>query len=224
MVSFLPDLEVFEEGQFDYDTLAHRIREMAFLTAGLAITLVDDRGEPTHRDLEVRRRHRRVRAPHQLRQGAGAREGDPVRGRHRRGRRRGRDAVERQLHVVGLLVRQQHQHARGRLAPDRLQGRAHVDAEPVRPRPGRAEGEGREPLRRRRARGARGDRLGEAARAAVRGPDEDEARQPVHGRLRPAHHEREAGGVPRGEPQRGPRDRAEGRAGGAGAARGPQGA
>jgi DNA gyrase subunit B len=45
-VSFLPDLEVFEEGQFDYDTLAHRIREMAFLTAGLAITLLDDRGEP----------------------------------------------------------------------------------------------------------------------------------------------------------------------------------
>src|SRR6201989_1503269 len=32
-VSFLPDVEVFEEGQFDYDTLAHRIREMAFLTA-----------------------------------------------------------------------------------------------------------------------------------------------------------------------------------------------
>ncbi len=45
MVTFLPDLEIFEEGRFDYDTLAHRIREMAFLTAGLEITLLDDRGE-----------------------------------------------------------------------------------------------------------------------------------------------------------------------------------
>ncbi len=44
-VTFLPDLEIFEEGRFDYDTLAHRIREMAFLTAGLSITLLDDRGE-----------------------------------------------------------------------------------------------------------------------------------------------------------------------------------
>jgi DNA gyrase subunit B len=45
VVTFLPDLEIFEDGRFDYDTLAHRIREMAFLTAGLAITLLDDRGE-----------------------------------------------------------------------------------------------------------------------------------------------------------------------------------
>ncbi len=45
-VTFLPDLEIFEEGRFDYDTLAQRMREMAFLTAGLAITLTDDRGEP----------------------------------------------------------------------------------------------------------------------------------------------------------------------------------
>ena len=77
-------------------------------------------------------------------------------------------------------------------------------AQPLRPRPGRAQGEGREPLRRRRARGARGDRLGEAARAAVRGPDEDQARQPVHGRRRAEGHQREAGRVPRGEPERGP--------------------
>ena len=45
LVTFLPDLEIFEEGRFDYDTLAHRIREMAFLTSGLSITLLDDRGE-----------------------------------------------------------------------------------------------------------------------------------------------------------------------------------
>ena len=44
-VTFLPDLEIFEEGTFDYATLAQRMREMAFLTAGLRLTLIDERGE-----------------------------------------------------------------------------------------------------------------------------------------------------------------------------------
>ena len=44
-IDFLPDLEIFDEGTFDYDILATRMREMAFLTAGLSLTLVDDRGE-----------------------------------------------------------------------------------------------------------------------------------------------------------------------------------
>src|SRR5215207_7543883 len=44
-VTFLPDLEIFDEGNYDYATLAQRMREMAFLTAGLRLTLVDERGE-----------------------------------------------------------------------------------------------------------------------------------------------------------------------------------
>ena len=44
---------------------------------------------------------------------------------------------------------------------------------------GPAEGEGREPAGRGRSRGPDGDRLGEAARPAVRGADEVEARQPA---------------------------------------------
>jgi DNA gyrase subunit B len=44
-VTFLPDLEIFDEGTYDYATLAQRMREMAFLTAGLSLTLVDERGE-----------------------------------------------------------------------------------------------------------------------------------------------------------------------------------
>ena len=50
-------------------------------------------------------------------------------GETRRGRGRGRDAVELLLPGVGLLVRQQHQHARGRLAPLRLPLRAHAHAQ-----------------------------------------------------------------------------------------------
>ena len=42
-VDFLPDKEIFEETVFDYDVLKQRVREMAFLTKGLRITLKDAR-------------------------------------------------------------------------------------------------------------------------------------------------------------------------------------
>jgi len=44
-ITFLPDLEIFEEIGFDFDTLAERLRETAFLTRGLRIELIDERGE-----------------------------------------------------------------------------------------------------------------------------------------------------------------------------------
>ena len=44
-VTFLPDKEIFEETVFDFDTLKQRFREMAFLTKGLRIELIDERGE-----------------------------------------------------------------------------------------------------------------------------------------------------------------------------------
>ena len=44
-VTFLPDKEIFEETVFDYDTLKQRFREMAFLTKGLKIVLLDEREE-----------------------------------------------------------------------------------------------------------------------------------------------------------------------------------
>jgi DNA gyrase subunit B len=40
---FWPDAEIFEETVFDYDTLQHRLREMAFLNKGIKITLEDKR-------------------------------------------------------------------------------------------------------------------------------------------------------------------------------------
>jgi DNA gyrase subunit B len=43
-ITFLPDDEVFETLEFDYDTLAERMRETAFLTRGLEIRLIDERG------------------------------------------------------------------------------------------------------------------------------------------------------------------------------------
>ena len=42
---FKPDPEIFEETVFDYGTLLHRLREMAFLNKGVRIILRDNRGE-----------------------------------------------------------------------------------------------------------------------------------------------------------------------------------
>src|ERR1700678_4529658 len=51
-VHFLPDKTIFTATEFNYDTLAQRLRELAFLNKGLEITLTDERtadvktGEP----------------------------------------------------------------------------------------------------------------------------------------------------------------------------------
>ena len=45
-VSFLPDKTMFEVTEYDFKTLQTRLREMAFLTKGLKITLTDERVEP----------------------------------------------------------------------------------------------------------------------------------------------------------------------------------
>ena len=42
-ITFLPDREIFEVTVYDYKTLQTRLREMAFLTKGLKITLIDTR-------------------------------------------------------------------------------------------------------------------------------------------------------------------------------------
>lgn len=42
-VTFMPDATIFETLEFDFDTLRTRLREMAFLTKGLKITLSDKR-------------------------------------------------------------------------------------------------------------------------------------------------------------------------------------
>lgn len=44
-VTFLPDDSIFETTVFDYNVLKQRFREMAFLTAGLKITIRDEREE-----------------------------------------------------------------------------------------------------------------------------------------------------------------------------------
>jgi DNA gyrase subunit B len=42
-ISFLPDAEIFEEVEWEWDTLVQRLRETAFLTQGLRIVITDER-------------------------------------------------------------------------------------------------------------------------------------------------------------------------------------
>ncbi len=44
-VTFLPDEEIFPVTIFNYDTLKHRLRELAFLNPGISINLNDERSE-----------------------------------------------------------------------------------------------------------------------------------------------------------------------------------
>src|SRR6202521_4007827 len=48
-VTFKPDPEIFETTDFSFDTLAQRLRELAFLNAGILITLDDERETKSHK-------------------------------------------------------------------------------------------------------------------------------------------------------------------------------
>jgi DNA gyrase subunit B len=59
-VHFLPDRTIFTANEFNYDTLAQRLRELAFLNKGLVITLTDERvtdpktGEPKQTEFKYK--------------------------------------------------------------------------------------------------------------------------------------------------------------------------
>ncbi|HKT81415.1 MAG TPA: DNA topoisomerase (ATP-hydrolyzing) subunit B, partial [Vicinamibacterales bacterium] len=48
-ITFKPDAEVFETTVFSFDTLAQRLRELAFLNGGIVITLDDERDAKSHK-------------------------------------------------------------------------------------------------------------------------------------------------------------------------------
>src|SRR5579864_6426035 len=48
-ITFRPDAEIFETTDFSFDTLAQRLRELAFLNAGILITLDDERETKSHK-------------------------------------------------------------------------------------------------------------------------------------------------------------------------------
>jgi DNA gyrase subunit B len=53
-ITFWPDAEIFVEGvRVSRDTIARRLRDTAFLTAGLTLTLVDERHDGSEHDLDA---------------------------------------------------------------------------------------------------------------------------------------------------------------------------
>ena len=165
-------------------TLEERLRETAFLTRGLKISIVDERGEGHSAEFQYEGGIEDFVSYLNENKDTVHRKVIFFAGESRGGRGRGRDAVELLLPGIGAFVRQQHQHTRGRLAPERLPLSADAYAEQVRARPRAVEGERGQPLRRGRARGSDGRRFGEAPRPTVRGSDEDQARESRHGRIR----------------------------------------
>jgi DNA gyrase subunit B len=47
-IRFLPDRDIFEVAEFNFDTLGQRLRELSFLNAGVRIQLVDERSGKEH--------------------------------------------------------------------------------------------------------------------------------------------------------------------------------
>ncbi len=50
-ITFKPDAEIFETTEFSFDTLAQRLRELAFLNGGVTITIDDERDGKAHKFL-----------------------------------------------------------------------------------------------------------------------------------------------------------------------------
>ena len=113
-VVFQPDPEMFTETtEYDYETLHTRMREEAFLNAGLTITIADRRGEGGHlRHHVLCRRHPGVCHLHQPEQDPHPRRGD-LHGRLQRGRHGGGlPPIQRQLQRDHCLLCQQRPHPR----------------------------------------------------------------------------------------------------------------
>ena len=164
----MPDATIFDTLDYNFDTLAQRFREMAYLTKGLRIIFVDERGDQEI-DLLLRGRHQLVRAaPEQERAACctpavlHARAGRAT--TSSRWRMQYTDAYDESIYSFANNI-------------NTIDGGTHLtgfrgaDAhdQRLRAQERHAQGERRQPHRRRRARGPDGDRQRQAAGAAVRG-------------------------------------------------------
>ena len=221
-ITFWPSAETFETIEFDYETLRARFQQMAFLNKGLRITLTDERAGAAStprasrvtNTLHVRAGPGRLRRLPQPGQEGRARQRRDhllrVRGHRAQDRARGGHAVDHRVHRERAHLREHDQHPRGRHPRRGLPRRADHPGQQVRPRKGHPQGEGRQPLRRRRARGPDRRHLDQARRTAVRGPDQDQARQHRGQGVRAAGRRRPARRLVRPQPGAGARDHPQG--------------
>ena len=175
-VTFLPSSNTFTMVEFDYSTLEHRLRELAFLNSGVRIVLTD-------------RRHADVKTLELLYEGGLEefikyldRAKKPliaapitIRSETRRHHRRSRDVVERQLPRECALLHQQHSAARWRHASCRFSRRTDAAGHGLCGRIGTdEEGEGH-PDRRRLPRGPHGRAFGKGSGSEIFLADQGQA-------------------------------------------------
>ncbi len=129
-ITFKPDATIMDATEFNFDTLAQRLRELAFLNKGLTITLTDERADPVkqhefhysggiaefirhlnkgkavlhEKPIYIRRRARTAERRH-AQHGSGA-------------------AIQRRIFGEHFQLREQHQHRGRRVAFERLPQRA----------------------------------------------------------------------------------------------------
>ncbi len=133
------------------------------------------------------------------------------------------DAVDQRVLRERPHLRQHHQHPRGRHPRRGLPRRDDLAHQPLRAGEEHHQGKGRQPHRRRHPRRPDGRHLGQAGRAAVRGPDQDQARQLRGQGLRPARRHRRTRRLAGTQPRPGPRRHPQGHLRGPGPHGRPQG-
>lgn len=148
-VWFKPDAQIFTELVYDYATLSTRLRELSFLNKGVTITLTDEReGQARSETFHAKGGLKEFVAFLNTKGKVLHPEILYLEGARRR-RDRARAAIQRRVQRQRLLLRQQHQHARGRHAPHRLQVGPHErDQQAPRQVVVRQEGQGGQALRR----------------------------------------------------------------------------
>ena len=199
-ISFKPDAEVFEETEWDTEWLVQRLRETAFLTKGLRIVLVDER-EGEHREEffaagGIRDFVSHInKAKEPTHKHIAYFEGESDQGYVEVAMQWNNSYADSVFSFANNInTHEGGSHLSGfRSALTATLNKVARDKRP-------AQGEGRQPRGRGRPRGARRGHLREARRAAVRGADEDEARQPRDGGPRQDGRRPEARAVLRGEP------------------------
>ena len=159
-ITFKPDATIMDALEFNYDTLAQRLRELAFLNKGLTITLTDERVEPAKQH-EFHYSGGIAEFIKHLNQGKAVLHEKPIYFEGERELPNGgtldhgsRAAVQRRLFGKRIQLRQQHQHRRWRFALERLPQRADAHHQLLRAAGRAVQGREGKPHRRRRARRA----------------------------------------------------------------------
>ena len=222
-VTFRPDPEMFETCELSFDTLAQRLRELAFLNAGVLITLDDERDAKNHK---FQYEGGIISFVKHLNKNKAAINSKPI---YMRGEREGIDAEialqwnDGYAETIYSFANNINTHEGG----SHLSGFRSALTRTVNSYAGKnslsKDAQGRD-QRRRHPRGADRGHQHQDPAPAVRGTDQDEAGQHRGQGHRRGDRQRQAGVVPRGEPCGGPPDPGQGGRCRPGARGGPKGA